>query len=275
MALGGTGCTYDEKLPTVDLQGTIRLPRSAMQVTLFDEETREDRVIEDIRALGPVYIGAFPDVRSGDFAYDHPEMGPITDADYPGNTYPYGGTSKGRFDFGCYQSMVCKMVTGRYSSYDDVLEFFRDVVKDPVTDAQGEEVTNGDVYRETCYDEMYITSDEEVAFLARTPDFHEEGDYLVADVTMLHVNWVEGMKLWGWVDMPSRTFDFSTCDDGNGVYYSRYSESYYEGTNASELINFPSLYIDEGDFVSTADGAPTITDPDQPFELNVEFQYVE
>lgn len=266
------GCTYDENLPSVDLTGTIRIPKEALQVTIFDETTRQDRVIEDIRALGPVYIGAFPSVSEGDFDYPHPEMGPVTNTDYPGDTYAYGATSVGRFDWGCYQSLVCKMVTGRYKDYDDILDFFANVVQDPVTDANGEVVTDGTVYQERCFDADYVTSDAELAFLAREPDFTEDGDYLVADVTIPHVDLVDNMAIWGWIDMPSKTFDFATCDSNAGLKFTRYSEDYYEGTNHPDIMDYPSIYIDSGDWV--ASDSPTITDPTQEFEIELGYHYV-
>lgn len=267
------GCGYDENIPSYDLVGQLKIPKEAIQVTIFDEETQSDRVIEDPRALGPVYLGAFASVRSGDFDYAHPEMGPILDTDYPGATYPYGGTSVGRFDWGCYQALICKMVTGRYSSYDDILDFYANVLKTPIIDPYGVEVTDGTVYQERCYEINYSTSDDELAFLARDPDFSLDGDYYVSDVTIPHVNWVEGLSLWGWIDMPSRTFDFATCDSTTGELFTRYSENYYTGASHTDVLTYPSFYIDSGDWV--VEDAPVITDPNQDFELELGYHYVE
>lgn len=273
LALGLAGCGYDENLPNADLTGVVRLPKEALQITLTDETTGEARVVEDTRAFGPVYMGAFASVRTGDFDFPHPEMGPIVDDDYPGNTYPYGGTSLGRFDWGCYQSLVCKVVTGRYQSYEDLLDFFATVLQDPVTGPDGEEITDPVTFQERCYAANYITSDDELAFLAREPDFTDKGDYLEAEVTIPHVAWVEGMSLWGWMDMPSYTFDFATCDPNEGVRFNQYSEDFYQGTNHANILNYPSLFIDSGDWV--VEDAPVITDPEEEFVLELGFHYVE
>ena len=40
----------------------------------------------------------------------------------PGNAYPYGGGSVGRYDFACFSSVACKVVTGRFTDYDDILD---------------------------------------------------------------------------------------------------------------------------------------------------------
>lgn len=266
------GCAYDEGLNSYDLSGVVRLPKEALQVTLVDDNGNEF-VIDDARAIGPVYLGAFASVREGDFAYPHPEMGPVIDTEKPGDTYPYGGTSVGRFDWGCYQSLVCKVVTGRYESYDDLIDFMANVVQDPIIDPNGNEVTDGTVFQERCYDALYITSDEELAWLGREPDFVDKGDYLEAEVTIPHVAFTEGMALWGWVDMPSKTFDYATCTDSVGEKYQRYNEDYYVGTNYSDLMNFPSLYIDYGDWV--VNNAPSLSSPDEDFVLELGYHNVD
>ncbi len=267
------GCGYDENLPSADLTGVVRLPKEAMDIELTDPTTGEPMIVNDLRALGPVYLGAFPSVSEGYFDYPHPEMGPIIDKDQVGDTYPYGGTSVGRFDWACYQSMVCKVVTGRYQSYEEMLTFFSDVLKNPVTGPDGEEITDPELFQERCYDVYYVTSDDELGFLNRDNDFEDKGDYIEAQVTIPHVNWVEGMQLWGWMDMPSYEFNFATCDSEAGQLYSRYSESYYMGTNRSGLLNRPSDFIDVGDWI--VQDAPVITDPSEEFVLELGFHYVE
>lgn len=267
------GCGYDENLPSADLTGVVRLPKEALDITLSDPLTGEPMVINDMRGLGPVYLGAFPSVSEGYFDYPHPEMGPIIDKDQVGDTYPYGGTSVGRFDWACYQTLVCKVVTGRYQSYEEIIDFFTNVLNAPITGPSGEEITDPEIFQERCYDAYYITSDDELSFLNDANDFVDKGDYIEAEVTIPHVNWVEGMALWGWMDMPSYEFNFATCDSEGGQLYTRYAESFYQGTNRTGLLNSPSDFIDSGDWI--VQDAPIITDPTEEFVLELGFHYVE
>jgi len=268
------GCAYDENLPSEDLTGVVRLPKEALEtLTLSDPVTGEPNVVDDLRAVGPVYIGAYASVETGDFDYPHPEMGPILDKDLPGDTYPYGGTSVGRFDWACYQTLVCKVVTGRFQSYDEIISFFADKVGTPITGPDGEEITDPDIFQERCFDAYYVTTNDELSFLNRPNDFVDKGDYYEAEVTVPHVNWVEGLSLWGWVDMPSYTFNFATCDPNGGLKYTRYSEDFYEGANQAGLLNYPSTFIDSGDWV--VEDAPVITNPDDDFVLELGYHYVE
>ena len=279
------GCEFQEIIQEKDLKGTVRIPKEALDLTLIDDDGVERTVEGDIRMLGPVYLGAFPSVEDGHYAFQHPEMGPILDADYPGDTYPYGGTTVGRFDFGCYQQLVCKVVTGRYESYDDVLTFFRDVLQDEVKGTDNEVVGSGTEYQEHCYETQYFTSDDEIDFIDDKPHedvkpyfkpyFEEDGDDFVADVVIPHTLVENDMALWGWVDMPSPKFEFVTCDSAAGDYFYRYSEQYYQGASYPDVLNYPGLYIDDGDWV--VNNAPTITvNKDgsvDDFELTLDFKF--
>ena len=273
LVLSLTGCAYDENIAQADISGVVRIPKEAITIALSDPDSVEDRIVEDMRALGPVYVGAYPSVREGDYPYLHPEMGPVIVAGQTGDTYPYGGTSVGRFDWACYEAVVCKVTTGRFTDYDDLIDFFANVVKDPIKDLNGEEITNGTEFQERCYDALYATSDHEVPFISGADglDFTDQGDYLEAEVTIPHVTVVPGMSLWGWVDMPSKGFNFSTCDSTAGWYYSRYSENYYTGSSYTHLLNRPSTYIDDGDWV--ADDPPVINSADDDFVLELGFKY--
>ena len=75
------------------------------------------------------------------------------------------------------------------------------------------------------------------------------------------------------MDMPSYEFNFATCDSGSGQLYTRYSESFYQGTNYTGLLNAPSQFIDSGDWV--VQDPPIITDPAEEFVLELGFHYVE
>ena len=279
------GCEFQEIIQEKDLKGTVRIPKEALDLTLIDDDGVERTVVGDIRMLGPVYLGAFPSVEDGHYAFQHPEMGPILDADYPGDTYPYGGTTVGRCDFGCYQQLVCKGVTGRDESYDDVLTFFRDVLEDEVKGTDNEVVGSGTEYQAHCYETQYFTSDDEIDFIDDKPHedvkpyfkpyFEEDGDDYVADVVIPHTLVENEMALWGWVDMPSPKFEFVTCDSGAGDYFYRYSEQYYQGASYPDVLNYPGLYIDDGDWV--VNNAPTITvNKDgsvDDFELTLDFKF--
>lgn len=264
-------CTFEEDLPHKDLKGTIRLPKAASQFLFGVGE--EQKVIDDKRGLGPVYLGVFPSVEEGLFPYTHPEMGPIVNEGQDGNTYPYGGTTVGRFDWACYQALVCKTVTGRYSSYEDLLDFHTNVLEQPIITAEGHEVTSTSEFQERCFEVMYATGNQEMLFINEVTDFEEEGDEWVAEVEIPHVLFKEGMTVWGWMDMPSVTFDFNTCNSSEGDQVNYYDQRYELGTNYPDLLNFPGKYIDNGDWISQE--GTVITNTDEDFDLEIGYQYVE
>ena len=154
------GCAYKEVLPEKDLTGTVVLPAAALTRTLSDGST-----VTDPRLIGPVFLGAFSGMDDISFAYPHPAMGPIVTPDVPGDTFPYGGTTIGRYDFACYSSLACKVVTGRFQSYDDILDYFANTLGQPVEDENGEVVDYASTFQQHCFDYFYATSDAEMAFL--------------------------------------------------------------------------------------------------------------
>lgn len=269
-------CAYTEDALThVDLFGKVRIPEAAVTMTLVDDSGTE-REVSDPRLLGPVFLGAYASVQDGHYAFAHPEMGPVLDPDgeTPGNAYPYGGTTIGRFGWGCYQGLVCKVVTGRYESYGDVLDFFKTVVEKPVLDNEGNEVTDAMVYQEQCFEQLHATSDDEIDFIENgARDFELVDGFYEAEVEMLHVDFSPGLAVWGWTDMPSQTFSFATCDENIGEYANNYSDQYYKGTNINNLLNYPGLRIDEGDWVSSVEDSPVITDPNDDFVVDLSFHY--
>jgi hypothetical protein len=266
------GCAYEETaLEHVDIAGTVKIPKEALNIEVIDNDDNVYIIEGDIRTLGPVYLGVFPGVQEGAYAYTSPETGPVLSATEDGDTYPYGGTTVGRMEFGCYEQLVCKMVTGRFTSFDDVLDFHANVLHEPILNQQGLPVGSAEEYRETCYDVNNYATDFEVDFIKEGRlDFKEDGDYLVADVEILHTYFKEGMSIWGWVDMPSRTFDFSTCDAGQGTPVNFYDQQYTRGANYSNLLNQPGKYIQGGDWV--ADEIPTIESADDKFEVVLGFK---
>jgi len=284
LAALATGCSYTEDgLLHVDLHGKVRIYKDVAAVTLSDAENNTWTIEDDVRALGPVWLGVFSGIDDKLFDYPHPEVGPVLGTDNPtGNTYPYGSMSVGRPDWGCYETMNCKLITGRYESYDDVIGFFRDEVRNPILNQEGNELTSGIEYREHCYETAYLTSDQEVGFISNggldkngngQPYFEDMGDYFEAETDIYHSLFYEGAVVWGWMDAPSRTFDFSTCDAestlGWQVFY--YDEQYLTGQVPIDLLNFPSKYIFQGDVV--VQDPPVITDPEKDFTVEIDFRY--
>lgn len=264
----GAGCTYQEELPNADLTGVVRIPKDVATVELVNLEG-ERWTVEDPRAIGPVYVGVYAGIDDTLYDYPHPEWGPVLSED-GGDAYPYGGGTVGRFTWGCYAATVCQTVTGRYSTYDDVLDFFKNQLRSPITDDEGREITSATEFQEKCFQAEYVTSDEELDLIGPT-SFVDQGDYYEADIEILHSQWEEGISVWGFVDMPSPDFTFETCDSSLGDYHNYYDEQYYKGTNADEILNKPGYYISAGDLISFE--AAVVNDPDQPFVLELGYKY--
>ncbi len=249
IAISLMGCVYTEGLPEIDVQGTVRIPVEAA--------TRSDGT-PDARLIGPVWLGAFPNIADAGllFDYPHPEMGPVYLDGTPGNTYPYGGGSVGRYDFACFSSIACKVLTGRFSDYDDILDYFSNVAEIPITDEFGVEVASTDYFRSYCYELFEYTADYEMEWISGESglDFtlSDDSQYFEADFDLWMVQHYESMKIWGWMDAPSEKFSFTTCNDSSGNQSSGYATDFYYGTNHSGLLNFPSQYIFDGDWVATS-----------------------
>ncbi|MCB9795513.1 MAG: hypothetical protein H6741_22635 [Alphaproteobacteria bacterium] len=288
LLLLSVGCSLDEHLPQVDVSGTVVVPRAAATRMITDANGNEVEHV-DPRYIGPIYLGAYPEIRDDLFDYPHPEMGPVVSEGIPGDTYPYGGGSVGRFDFACFESTVCKVVTGRYADYDDLLEFFRDYVGQPITDEFGAEVVSTEYYRSYCYDLFEYTADYEMDFisgyaededgnLTALTSFTEnaDGDF-EASFDMWQVTYYQGMKLWGWMDSPNERFTFSTCNPDDGQQNNQYTNDFTYGSEFTNLLNFPSLYIHEGDYVisepyeATAEDADAFRDEDPSPVLRFDF----
>ena len=258
------GCSFDEHLNSADISGTVTIPRAAATRTLVDAATGETYEVVDARNIGPVVIGAYPSVSTPpDYGFPHPELGPVIDPDVPPDTYPYGGGTVGRFDYACYQHLVCKIVTGRFQDYDDVLDWFK-LINDPVIDDLGYPVQSGDFFQQSCYDTFEITADYEMAWVSGEDglDFVEnsDGDF-EADFDLWHTNYKPGMTLWGWLDTPSatdQTFTFSTCDEQLGQTNGEYTNAYYYGTGRWTLLNTPGEFIGGGDYVVDVDDTVTL-----------------
>ena len=289
-----SGCIYDESIQQADLKGIVRISVEAIEgmqlidadgvpivedgFTLDEEGKPVLDITDQMGLLGPVYLGAFPSVEDGHYDYPHPEMGPVIDETLPGNTYPYGGTTVGRFDYACYEQLRCKVVTGRYKGYGEIIDFFSDVVQEPILDPDGTEVTSAVNYQEHCYESEYVTSNDELSFIDEEGDDNVDpyfkpyfqksmnGRYYEAEVTIPHTLFVEGMELWGWVDMPSARYNYASCNQEAGDSYYRYTEQFMKGASYPDLLNFPGIYIDEGDWVAEP---VKIMDSDDEFVIDL------
>ena len=227
---------------------------------MVDAKTGEETVVEDARAIGPVYLGVFPNIREDLYDYPHPEMGPVIVDGTPGNTYPYGGGTVGRFDFACFSDLACRITTGRYKSFEDILDWYNTILGDPVVDEFGAIVDSSDFFRSYCYELFQYTADYELTFLSEfvnadgidsnTLDFtvNGDGDY-EAQFDLWQVRYKPDMKIWGWMDAPSEKFTFSTCDPDRGQQNTKYTNDFEYGTNYTDLLNYPSKYIFENDWV--------------------------
>jgi len=278
------GCTYDEGLEIYDIHGRVVLPEEVG----FRVTDAGNSIEDDVRLIGPVYLGLYPSVQSGLREYPHPEVGPVFQQGTPGDTYPYGGTSIGDIRYACMEFLVCKVVSGRFVDFDALVEWFNDEVDQPITDALGNQVETGEYIRQTCFELMHYTTDEEIRITA-TQDRNDDGtvderdlDFVQrndgkweADFTMYQMEFFDGFSLWGWMDAPSQsTYRFATCDPEDGYYDTEYNQEFYAGRPYRDLLNIPSQYIGYGDYVPSADpetGAYIWDDPEDVKEIELDY----
>jgi hypothetical protein len=271
VTLWGLSCGYvEEGINRADIKVKVKIPADMLSVEMENGDGERWTIDGDPRSIGPVFLGLYSSVEPGHYSYLHPEMGPILTEGTPGDAYPYGGTTVGRFDWGCTQDTQCKIVTGRYDSYEDVLDYFRDQVRTPILDPAGDEYTSGTAYQEECFESRFYTSDNEVDFLRTEPQFQLVGDYWEAEITILQTYFQEGITLWGWVDMPSFTYDFVTCDESQGDEVNYYDFREATGVIRPGVLNFPGLYIDYGDLIATE--GVIVNDADAQHEIILGFR---
>lgn len=283
--LHALACAFEEKVPEVDVSGVVRVPAAA--VTRRPVSLAEDGVTLEVgeptldpRFLGAIYLGAYSAIDEVSFDYPHPAMGPSIDGDL-GDTYPYGGTTVGRFDYACYQAVSCRVVTGRFTSFDDVLDYFKNSLGRPIENSEGQEVIGADAFREQCYEYFDITSDAELAFLGE-PQFTLDGDYYVAEFKMPHTLGVDGAWIWGFMDSPEvdrlqtdSNGTFTSCNANYGRNRTEYNESIVEGRGEYLVLNEPSLYIAPGDWV-VGDPVKIVYDESgtpEPVVVDINFPY--
>lgn len=277
-ALSLQACGYDEGLVIENLHGKIHLPAEATVRDITDADGNLVTLPPDVRAIGPVYLGLYPAVLpAGSLEqYPYPEIGPQFKEGIPGDAYPYGGTQLGDIRFACLQSLACYTISGRYQSYDAMLEWFN-LLQIPVLDSNGDAVTSGEFIRQTCFDLYNVNSDKEVRLLPEDADGNgkispEELDFVLDEQANEWVGEFEirqqevfydqsqenctpgrdchSMSLWGWVDTPALgSFNFRTCDSSEGFNLSQYNETYTGGRVFNDVLNFPTKYVEAGDLV--------------------------
>lgn len=286
LVLVAAGCQYDEGMIIRDMKGTVRLPPEAAQRTIDigDGTTRD---LDDVRLIGPVYLGLYPSVKDGLFKYPHPEMGPVFEAGIPGDTYPYGGTSIGDINFPCLEFLKCKVVSGRFVDFDQLVDWFNNQIEQPITGPDGTTVQSGEYIEDYCLDLLNYADESELRLTASDKnddgnvdandlDFVQAGDgWWEAEFTLWQQEYfasedgATGFTLWGWMDAPSEsTYKFSTCDPEEGRYIEEYNVEMYGGRPYRDLLNFPSVYIAQGDY-TTAGYVYQSPDDEPVLELNI------
>lgn len=278
------GCAYEEGLLVQNLKGTVRVPKEATTRTIARADGSEETIPPDVKLIGPVYLGLYPSVFEAGVIerYPHPEVGPQYIENVPGNTYPYGGTTVGDFRFPCLDFLNCKLTSGRFLDYQEIVDWFA-YLEQPVVDAAGAEVASGDYIRQTCYDLLNVTSDDEVRLTAfadrdnsgaidrQDLDFVDAGDFWEAEFTIWQQElfWdkdqadctpgvsekeggCKGFSLWGWMDAPSDvSYQFSTCEPGEGFLVNEYNSEIFSGRPYLDVLNFPATYISDGDYTAS------------------------
>lgn len=271
------GCSYSEEFEIQNLSGTVLLPRAAVTRDIAGADGTVETVT-DPRLIGPVYLGLYAGVLGANevASFPHPEIGPVYRDDTPGDAYPYGGTTVGDMRYPCIEDLACRIVSDRYTSYDDIVNWFNEVIDQPLHDAKGEVIDNGGLIQQTCFDLLEVYTDDEVNLLPSDDNedgkidkldlqFQENAD---GDFEAEFTIWQQEMfydqndtdgdprafSLWGFVDMPSTgSYNFSTCNAGTGfgLLLGEYNSEFWSGRVAPDVLNFPSLYITEGDWVAS------------------------
>lgn len=288
LLLGSTvSACYSEGLNIQNLRGTVTIPRAAATQIFRDPITGDEREVTDVALIGPVYIGVYPSIDETLADFPLPELGP------DGASHPYTGTTIGDFRYACVEYFTCRLVTGRFTSYDGILDWYRDVVGDPVVDAQDQPIQTGAFIQQTCFDLLEVTSDEEIRILP--PDRNEDGQLTAADLDfvedangdfvgefeMLRADFYPGMVAWAFMDKPSffetevppplhlQHEPFNSCDAANGYQENTYNRQFRAGLQNAAILNFPEFFLEDGDRLSGQ--AFEWTDPEADADLVLDF----
>jgi hypothetical protein len=259
----GQACFFDEGIVVTNLHGKVILPPEAA--------TREVPVegggfesVEDVRFIGPVYLGLYPGVAADIAPYPRPVLGPNN------SSYPYGGTTVGDIRYACLPQLTCKVASGRFEDWDSLVDWFDYAYGAPLTRADLQQdaavqdtrpIEDGEQLREICYDYLRITSDEEARVVAS--DRNEDGAVDAGDLDFVKNpetgNWEaefiiwqqefpEDAVLWGWMDAPSNRGIYSTCNPISGFSDGIYDNSFLGGNQFPFVLNLP---FDIGTFLSS------------------------
>lgn len=219
------GC-FNEELPERNVTGAVVVPGDA---------------VEDPRDIGMVYVGVYRDHDPEQFGYSYPTTAPVVGDNPIGDAQPYGGTSIGEYAYPCLRALKCEIITGRYSTIDDLL------AKNEVLTEDGDPMSSEQFY-DQCQWYYGWNSIDEFRFLGEL-DFAEndDGDWQ-ADFLAWHTQVPTGSILWAFLDN-----DFTTCSTSQGGINKRRSddgEFFREGTNYADVLNFPDKYVTAGDMVT-------------------------
>ncbi len=286
-SLALTAC-FSETMTDVDLTGTVRIPVE---------------LVGEMADIGIVYIGLFAGWDVDTLGYPYPKMGPVVGDQRLGDTYPYGGTSVGTFGYACYQSLKCQVVTGRHVDLTDLVCRFQLLAEGEsgcscsqsedgswsIDDGSG--CLDPDTFWDDCSHYYGYQDPSQLNFVGEDQlDFQEvEEDgqaYYQASFRMWHVVPYQNAVLYGFVDN-----DLTSCNPEDGQTNRRQSIDggpyFREGTNFSDVMNFPDKYLSPGDLVTsaphalTADdlarrtpGDPTVTERDEIGGLTLTMDYL-
>jgi hypothetical protein len=295
LALGlASACRYDEGLSIYNLSGTVTIPRAAATRTLIDPSTGTEREVTDVRLLGPVYVGLYPSLDRTR------EQFPLPEEVASGEASPYSGTTIGDIRYGCFEFFRCKMMSGRYLSYDDIIDFYTNVLGTPPKDDFENIIEVGQYIQQTCFDLLEVTSDDEIRVLAKDRnddgtvdkqdlDFVEDenGDF-VGKFEILQADFYPGMVAWGFLDdaeifrttresdgaIVQNMDEFTTCDPTRGYSEGTYQRNYRAGLQATDTLNRPLNYLKNTEgWVS--DQGFTWTDPAEPANIVLDVSVVD
>lgn len=279
-----TACAFDENLVIENMEGRIIIPRDAATQTLeYTDGTTE--TVTDVRMIGPVFVGLYPEIEQGAYPFPHPNTGPSLTAGQIGDAYPYGGTTVGDFRYACFEDLSCNMVSGRHLTYDSIIEWMG-VFEQPFRDAFGQPVETGDYIQQVCFEQNFYTSDEEVR-LIQTADRDGDGEITAADLDFVEnaegnfegrfkiwqQEYTEGFSAWAFMDAPNtNSMTHTTCNPDLGSQQVEYNQIIRTGTQYRNVLNYPNTYLTPGDWVgSMENGVHTYSDVNDDVEIWVDF----
>lgn len=271
---------FSEGIDNVNLDGVVVVPKEVATrdivrtIQQFDAngdpllddegelvfETEIEEVVNPA-LIGPVYVGLYSGITSDLEEYPYPERGPRFRAGVEGNTYPYGGTTIGDIRHPCFESLKCKLVSGRFVDFDDIVDWFNNVIQQDVRDSSNNPIENGELFRQTCYELLRFTEDAEVRLTAtedrngdgvidaRDLDFVEnaDGDF-EAPFRLWFQEFIPGFSAWSFMDGPNpQNYTFSTCNPDLGQRETIYDRDFFVGLQYPDVLNQPSEYLVGGE----------------------------